>query len=817
MAGDGPKIGDAHVEITADVDISSLEEKARLAATRFNIGFGKELQGKTIHFASDVEVDHDPIEKAAVKAAIGFLQTFQTAIEASAQTILKAVPGQFAEILATPLGPVLIAVLAPLIAAAGITLGATLGGAIAAGLGTVVLGGALFAAFQDARVKAAAKDIGSMLLGEISIDSAPFKNELLNVMGGLKDTLSGVDFSKTFGFLIPALDRMGGALRDVIPGIVTIGEKIAFLEGPISRLVADFIRDLVPAVDRFVDVLIRNLPGIQAGFSFLGNTIIGLIDLTGALIDKFAHLFAGLASTVADALDVFATVIDALDGVGNALGLDGKKFRDMADNIRGTMVTSDAASMSLQELRNAGLDPMGRSVDQATVSWNDLRAAMEKISNPAKDLNEQMERLSQAHLTLRDSVNQGGASLDIHTQAGLRNRDALEGMVQESNNLALQEIATGVSVEDATRHHRERTDTVINEMFHTEELRGTARGLRDDYTAIPTDVKTVLELLGFTDVNDRLDNLKVKQIALWKNISQDEARKNIEKGMASGGPITGPGGPKDDQAGLFPLSNGEFVVQSSAVSKYGSTFMHQLNQGRLKGFAKGGQVGNEWPFPVDVSQTEIQDSWADGPKLTRFGTAGAPGATAAMGDLSNISGSLGDWIKAASAFVNIEWPEGLVTLIMRESGGNPFSLNLWDSNAMMGDPSGGLMQTIGATFRAHADPRVPGGMFDPVANIVAGMNYIHARYGSLYNVQQAHAELPPMGYDNGGMLPPGASMVVNKTGKPERVLNDSQWDAMSGDCTHEINISLDGEPFQKMIVQNNQSIAYNLRKGRGRT
>lgn len=125
--------------------------------------------------------------------------------------------------------------------------------------------------------------------------------------------------------------------------------------------------------------------------------------------------------------------------------------------------------------------------------------------------------------------------------------------------------------------------------------------------------------------------------------------------------------------------------------------------------------------------------------LSKFGGAGGDGGP----------GQLGAWIAEAMRYVKIEWVEGLRTLIMRESGGNPRAINNWDSNAKNGDPSRGLMQTIGATFAAHRDPRLPNDIYHPVANIVAGMRYIHSKYGSLYNVQQAHADKPPKGYWQG--------------------------------------------------------------------
>jgi phage-related minor tail protein len=107
----------------------------------------------------------------------------------------------------------------------------------------------------------------------------------------------------------------------------------------------------------------------------------------------------------------------------------------------------------------------------------------------------------------------------------------------------------------------------------------------------------------------------------------------------------------------------------------------------------------------------------------------------------------------------------------QESGGNPFAINNWDSNALAGDPSRGLMQTIGSTFNAYAGPLRSRGIYDPLANIYASMRYALDRYGSI-----ARAYNQPGGYDSGGWLMPGVTTVVNGTGRPEAVLTGGQWE-----------------------------------------
>ncbi|MFF1379480.1 transglycosylase SLT domain-containing protein [Streptomyces sp. NPDC058308] len=78
--------------------------------------------------------------------------------------------------------------------------------------------------------------------------------------------------------------------------------------------------------------------------------------------------------------------------------------------------------------------------------------------------------------------------------------------------------------------------------------------------------------------------------------------------------------------------------------------------------------------------------------------------------------------------------EGIHRNIMRESSGNPLAINNWDSNAVAGTPSKGLLQVIGPTFAAYHVPGTSMDSFDPVANITAACNYAADRYGSIDNV-----------------------------------------------------------------------------------
>ncbi|QII51710.1 transglycosylase SLT domain-containing protein, partial [Bacillus paralicheniformis] len=119
--------------------------------------------------------------------------------------------------------------------------------------------------------------------------------------------------------------------------------------------------------------------------------------------------------------------------------------------------------------------------------------------------------------------------------------------------------------------------------------------------------------------------------------------------------------------------------------------------------------------------------------------------------------AVNQWVTEAVgiAGVPLSWIPGLVTIAMKESGGNPNAINLWDSNAKAGHPSQGLMQTIPSTFNAN---KFPGhnNILNPIDNTLAAINYIKRRYGDISN----HPGLKSMargggyvGYAKGGISP----------------------------------------------------------------
>jgi TP901 family phage tail tape measure protein len=323
--------------------------------------------------------------------------------------------------------------------------------------------------------------------------------------------------------------------------------------------------------------------------------------------------------------------------------------------------------------------------------------------------------------------------------------------------------------------------------------------------------------------------------------------------LAGGGLVNGPGGPTDDlipaiTAGgqLLRLSDKEYIMPADKAAKY-MPVLEAMRRGDIPGYAGGGPVvphgkpldpngggGGNGGFKKGGGKGTVKGGlWANilsfigdvgkdivslvsdpiGFVTSKLGTAGKWIEMVAKLPFK-ILGKLGKWLwdkisgfmsvnpkildagkqkflAAVTAFEGVDktWIGPLGTLIQRESGWNPRAQNNSDINAKRGTPSKGLAQVIDPTFQAYRDPRLPNDIWNPMANVAAAIRYILARYGSIFNVQQAVGKVP-RGYDSGGWMRKGWNWKGDD--KPEAVLDPEQSRAF-------LEMASTGGPSQPLV------------------
>ncbi|MCX5255197.1 transglycosylase SLT domain-containing protein [Streptomyces canus] len=130
--------------------------------------------------------------------------------------------------------------------------------------------------------------------------------------------------------------------------------------------------------------------------------------------------------------------------------------------------------------------------------------------------------------------------------------------------------------------------------------------------------------------------------------------------------------------------------------------------------------------------------------LPLIGATSASAATPTVQTAATLGypNTLDGWIRASLAVMAEHGIPGsydsIYRNIIRESSGNPWAINNWDSNAAAGTPSKGLLQVIDPTFNAYHVDNTSWDPYDPVANITAACNYAAQRYGSIDNVWGAY-------------------------------------------------------------------------------
>lgn len=108
----------------------------------------------------------------------------------------------------------------------------------------------------------------------------------------------------------------------------------------------------------------------------------------------------------------------------------------------------------------------------------------------------------------------------------------------------------------------------------------------------------------------------------------------------------------------------------------------------------------------------------------------------------------------------------ILATIRRESNGDPTVQNNWDSNALAGHPSIGLMQTIQPTFDAYAfagHRNIRNG-YD---NLLAAINYIKHKYGTS---DAAFNRVASYGYANGGLVSKHGLYEIAEGNQPEYII-----------------------------------------------
>lgn len=416
------------------------------------------------------------------------------------------------------------------------------------------------------------------------------------------------------------------------------------LSGDLAKLVGEDFNKLADAADLVFD------PGLKKRVDDFATSLVfadSEIDNARQRFDALDETLAGLDPELA--AKGFDRIRDALVDQGFSV----KQINSLFPKYRDAVKT---AGEQASETATATADATVWTERYGEVS-QDTAAQVEDLEREASELLETLNAVSDINLDLvesqiqfrnglrdmDDQVKENGKSFRANTRAGDANREMLNGMIRDSKAAAdavFEKTKRDKGAEAAGKAWNGVMARNIGALLKEADRLGLNSRETRKYIAnilgIPVKSLTKFTTPGLARALDRarrldneadaLDNRVVTTVYESVYVTNRSAASRVRGRqilgpaagglvadyeplipMARGGRVSGPGGPRDDTAGLFALSNGEFVV-NSAATKANLPLLKAINSGnKMMGMMAAGWSGGGYGrAPINVENLNVR-------------------------------------------------------------------------------------------------------------------------------------------------------------------------------------------------------------------
>lgn len=381
---------------------------------------------------------------------------------------------------------------------------------------------------------------------------------------------------KVGGFAEQEAQTAAGSLRRLQTAYENVQEQIGGALAPALASAADGFQSVT-------DQLEPMLADLTELTTLASSATEGLMDLTNAAEGLPGAMNVGLLDAFGAGLGAFVTGMlhadDAIEQAKADMEAAGYTFDEATQTFT---YTGNAASKTATHF-----GVLSQRADDATASTAKFTRALDKLGGKALDVAQATSDLKASYDDAMKAAKDNGKTLDLNTEAGRANAEALRNIATQAKESAQAYRTAGKSADYISGRTKEARQAFIAAAVAMGASRDRAQELADKYGLIPKKVSTAVTQTGAESVISAAQKVK----AQWQEIinlptAQLMAHYGVT-GRASGGPVVGPGTSTSDSVPMM-LSTGEWVMQASAVRKYGAAFMAAVNDGRLYGMRRGG-------------------------------------------------------------------------------------------------------------------------------------------------------------------------------------------------------------------------------------
>jgi len=330
-------------------------------------------------------------------------------------------------------------------------------------------------------------------------------------------------------------------------------------------------------------------------------------------VAKVKNAIGGTSDEINDATAEYKRHIEAV----------GKDSTAQTTLVTATEDTSTAFEDQAQAARDAA-----KAIIDATAAKQSAFDAEIAYQGALEDTAAAIKENGKTALKNGKAVKKNGDELNLNTKAGRDNATALSRQAEEAKRVAEENINAGDSlatVRDGMADAKAEFIANAVKMGLSEDAakamavrfgltKGTVDNLARSVKDLPAskqikvEAETAAAAAALKLLHDQLAGIKNKAVVVTATTRYVNESKGSNGGrntaggstFADGGHVRGPGTGKSDSIPAW-LSNGEYVLRASAVAKYGTGLLDQMNSMR---FAEGGAVryGSRAQMPAVLSQ-----------------------------------------------------------------------------------------------------------------------------------------------------------------------------------------------------------------------
>lgn len=387
-------------------------------------------------------------------------------------------------------------------------------GAISAGIATAGIGAGVALAFQDTRIRSAAKEMGSTILDTLTDAADVFVQPVMTALRIL--TGAGVSFAASmrrgFAALAPFVDDLAGGIARFVD-IIGVGLANAFENaGPFVQILAAALPMVADALAYAMEEITASegaRAGLLAFFQLLADAIYFTTDIITFFADRFRDLLL-LLNLVPDRL-LPEQMRQDIDDMIVAMGTD-------------MPIAATAGSASILRLGGAFGESSAKARD-LTASLNEFFGAQLTMMDSNIRFEESIDKVAEAFKGSNDTI-------DINTEKGRENVRTVNDAIKAAIAARDAKIKETGSVSDANAVYLEQIERLRGVLRNAGLTKKEIDKLIGAYDAIPPEVSTSVTVSGLGAALSQAQ-------ALARELSAINSERIRGRQAASGG---GPGG-----------------------------------------------------------------------------------------------------------------------------------------------------------------------------------------------------------------------------------------------------------------------------------